>query len=1165
MIPAGSGDGHEVPDDWTKVDWEKVPDPPQPSRSEKCPSDECLDLVILTFKGSINVLWDALGKSKDLEVVRERLRAAGLDAQPAWANKAMLLTSVSHARAAERIFSNAGIVLEKYNVVVSSREHGPHSQHEQAVYTAIQELSAKQRKPRLGSRSATRLTDPELQSRLVVKNTFVAVREGSTTSESGQRSCPGRLTHGNELGGLHAPFDLGLESLPKEALCAASIMSVPLSYNTGFTNGTAAFSGDLTLHARGRILERGLDEYLIRHTVARGQKTRIACAANGFRWRFEHHGVVVISNSEKPTQTVITAWFDSGFVLEAAYKRAQAQYDYMLQELTISLDEDDRVLLLVKWLEGKNGILQRGFYGVDLMSLPLDCPLLHWCAEQGYHQCVKILLEGDFQQALGFRGKKQMTVLHFAAWGGHPQVLEALGDENIRKLADIGNHYSELPEATALARHSELKSAGETEENLQRFKLVAIKCMQLRTGNLALTWSNVVEQASRELKAISPDSGTCKIPMGANVQDVMSCLLKPGWRCTVFQAQYLKLGQPGLGCLKQAMVPNFNLESLILETCGLQPTDLELLISFLSEHQGCIANLSLAGNRLGDDGISSLLVAPVLKIPKVDLSDTGLGPVGFQRLMLALEKGEPWKIQRLGLVRNDLSETQSTPAAEALHLALTQRHCPITHLELNNTRLTKPQLELVIKAARVSPRMHTLNLCGITLADEFASCESKQNPLLGLMADESCTLIRLEITIWQHPNLFKKLNELKRKRLEARSQRGKDAVKSHNGEELRLTDFLKVTIGSYVWDGVEDNHVMTLHTAQGIIPKVHDANREFQACDIGKSFEMKLKMSKLPNYENFQLQVLRFRLDKTLHNSFLSRNCIVYFRSSDSSILLFPKAGTESGRILLHRLNVGVIPDQFDVEQRFPGSGKKRRNRFSLEELMYGLRAEDFDDVEVKALATLHEPRSFEAFTGGQEKVRLRAQVLLRRLGRLPAISELERLFGQEKLRREQEAQPRSCSHGQYVLDSPSSSWSPACPGPCDIYFFHSPKMAVDNSLKYRFASSIGVQEQDVSFVRCIHNSGKKHMNLCFVDASALPDDNSGLLIGLTPYPTYGRQKPLWVQADMNGVSHLTSVLNFYTSDGYSSLPEIIVEHVGKSSASAAATFTMTCTSGKTS
>lgn len=153
------------------------------------------------------------------------------------------------------------------------------------------------------------------------------------------------------------------------------------THNTGFTSGTGAFRGTISGRALVRMLDRGVDEHVIRHVVTRGTKQKVED-----QWRFEKDGVVVVSTTDDPTMDVISSWFRLAFREEKEAESAKDAYEGLLAALDSAVDEEDRLVQLQHAMprDSCSSIrFHRIFHGLDLCTRPVNRPLLLHCAASG--------------------------------------------------------------------------------------------------------------------------------------------------------------------------------------------------------------------------------------------------------------------------------------------------------------------------------------------------------------------------------------------------------------------------------------------------------------------------------------------------------------------------------------------------------------------------------------------------------------------------------------------------------------------------------------------------------------------------------------------------------------------------------------------------------------
>eukprot|EP00971_Amphidinium_carterae_P133680 2647723-Amphidinium_carterae.1 len=199
-------------------------------------------------------------------------------------------------------------------------------------------------------------------------------------------------------------------------------------------------SGRYGKRPEGRNLDLEADYFIVSQVFLHGAPEN---APTGLQAR-NLDGVVVVTNNMEQADggSDLRRLFVRGFVPAEALQHGISVYTSMIERLQQALDSEDRLQALeVVRTKG------RAFFGLDLGYLPADMPLIHFCAKHGFAECVDALLQVDgFQQSLAHRCKHRFTLLHFVAWGGHSEVLGALGYENVKKLCDVPNEYGELPE-----------------------------------------------------------------------------------------------------------------------------------------------------------------------------------------------------------------------------------------------------------------------------------------------------------------------------------------------------------------------------------------------------------------------------------------------------------------------------------------------------------------------------------------------------------------------------------------------------------------------------------------------------------------------------------------------------------------------------------------------
>ncbi|CAE7341494.1 unnamed protein product [Symbiodinium necroappetens] len=125
--------------------------------------------------------------------------------------------------------------------------------------------------------------------------------------------------------------------------------------------------------------------------------------------------------------------------------------------------------------------------------------------------------------------------------------------------------------------------------------------------------------------------------------------------------------------------------------------------------------------------------------------------------------------------------------------------------------------------------------------------------------------------------------------------------------------------------------------------------------------------------------------------------CLVIYRPKTADILLVPE-WTKAAHLFRSRLDDFVVDAGYVLQDRF-GVSRKTLRRLCAEEVMQGIRLQDFSDEEVHILAGLTSPENYEAWTG-RALFSARHQVDFQRLARLEVVQNLIQGFKDEASRR---------------------------------------------------------------------------------------------------------------------------------------------------------------------
>lgn len=100
-----------------------------------------------------------------------------------------------------------------------------------------------------------------------------------------------------------------------------------------------------------------------------GRKRNCPC-----RWRFEKDSVVVVTQGSHANDLEVLKAFEAGFVSEQAQESAKQMYEALLGALEHAVDGNDRNHALTQFTTSLSD--ERILFGVDLVQIPADCPLL---------------------------------------------------------------------------------------------------------------------------------------------------------------------------------------------------------------------------------------------------------------------------------------------------------------------------------------------------------------------------------------------------------------------------------------------------------------------------------------------------------------------------------------------------------------------------------------------------------------------------------------------------------------------------------------------------------------------------------------------------------------------------------------------------------------------
>jgi len=716
-----------------------------------------------------------------------------------------------------------------------------------------------------------------------------------------------------------------------------SLFSNALSHNTGFTGGTGAFAGRFSTLAKYRVLERGLDDYIIKHIVARGKKTQ---APNG-RWTFEKDGIVVVATSGTPDLTVVTAGpIDVSFRLEDGMRAARDAYASLLDELASALDDDDRLHVLLRICKGDEqdgeGVVSRVFHGIDLATRPRNRPLLLHCANEGYTKCVKVLLASGFPVA-DVAGTNSCNALHMAGWGGHVECVAELC-AMCPSLAKSENKWNEFPELAAFSRSCELRFTEEMDA--ERFEDAAVQCLRTRKGNdtLGLEWFRD-EAGKAVVRGFQDASTTVKIPAGARPCDIISSskLVTSGWRVKKLQADFVELQ----GCVIQQLLVACSqakfLTSICFGSCGLGPVELPIIKEFLENLKHPLEKLDLGGNKLGDD-IDQVFCPSFFRVYDLGLDNTGMTRTGLCALVKAAEEAitqGALQTTKLRLAQNDLSETGATVEIIASFACMLQQpDCSIREAYLDSTRLLGPQLQLVVDALPKC-QLTLLSLHDLSIPESWAA--QSQGKLYRALNDPRCQVKKLHVDRAASSQMFDGLwHAIKNRdiakaslssgvggkgRGKAGKQRGTGCVKSNTDERcFSFRDPFCCRLRKLYWD-VRREAWLANFVAQGkgvlngvVLGGTEAKGFDLGQLDLGKGIQVTLELTRSPasvdrdqKAKDLTLKTLAY-VDAPVC---LEACRLVFFRETTLELLLLRSRVSPAGQELLNLLKF-VLPHIHD-------------------------------------------------------------------------------------------------------------------------------------------------------------------------------------------------------------------------------------------------------------
>mmetsp|Transcript_79659 Transcript_79659/g.174702 ORF Transcript_79659/g.174702 Transcript_79659/m.174702 type:complete len:1156 (+) Transcript_79659:101-3568(+) len=861
------------------------------------------------------------------------------------------------------------------------------------------------------------------------------------------------------------------------------------SCNTGFTGGTRPHA-NVSGHAKGRMLERDIDDLIVRRTMARGQKS--PCPDG--KTKFELNGVVVIASCEHPDddQVVVTTWadrgnakdvylFEHGWVLEETYKSANEQYSQLLQQLDDMDEPEDREAVLRHWLavdQSENGsdsddmereasaqsgskTLDSYFHGIDLERTPPNRPLLLHCAEKGYGECVKALIEdGHFNP--GITGSKQCTLLHMAAWTGQSQVLEKVPKHVVRKLVDVPNEFNELPEELAWSQYCI--------EGNESFLEVAVQCRNLRLGVTDSSKEGFVQMANETMRNTSWAESVLTVPCGAEAESVIQHFESAAPGQLVASAINCARGnvnlfqeKPTLSCMLKSLESSMYLETIKLECCGLTATHCETLSEFLQGSQVHLTYLGLKGNTaIGDEGLRSLCkAAKLFDIDTLSFVNVGLSAAGLQILADGIrnccktQEREMLGWRKLNLSENDLScaddnawgafarptsiqendnenkqeeDEEGVPSTRSASSPTTSaapsnqpearsasrptaefmaalRSTLLADLDLSDTSLRKQQFKEVLDGVRELPLLEVLGVVDNLICPVLDQA-LKLNVGWMEKSPRVYALRRINLDCLKHPSLWQdlqwKLLRMQKKQQQQRQQQQDTAQElMHRCIEVGWQQDDLPNCGRIgLQPRMEDTTLQSLilHTKDGqILLRDEDG-----LVGLGEN-GLPVRFAVEYNRKTKILKLAGHSLAAEGHVEHSNKGCLVVFYREETNEILVEPALTPHCIALAHRFRK-VLPAKYDLESRFgrlPGTAGCTRP--STKELMSGLELSTFSDREVAALATLNDPSSFADIMGKVLQMTEISERLVERTCKCPEVVAMVELFRAEQIRRQSE------------------------------------------------------------------------------------------------------------------------------------------------------------------
>lgn len=943
------------------------------------------------------------------------------------------------------------------------------------------------------------------------------------------------------------------------------------SCNTGFTGGTGDFAGGFSRHARIRMLERDVNRTLICHTVARGHKRD---AGNG-RYVFEKDGVVIISSSASPDMQVITAWFQSGWMQET--KDAQAELAQIIDALDAAIDSESRLEVLCQQLGDRSEPDSwRIFQGVDLLERPPECPLLQRCARYGYDECVKQLLHKGFSPGVTIFAKDMCSILHFAAWGGHSQIIEVLRSHpdsaaHFSYLLKSRNNFGEMPENTAFGQYLAKSFSDGVESSTERFAAFAVLCAQERVHDPTLSVQLFVEQAGKKCQTYGSSSPLISIPPGTSVDVLVDHLTSLSHaRCGDFHVSHVRLEDSAFSSILQLLASNFNLEVLSIQRCGLLSGSIACVSHFLSTHTGQLLDLDLSYNRLGDEGVRMLSGEHLVRLQSLLLSGVDMTCTGLAALSGKL-RGNPLGAQlaKLRVNENNFSElSPSMSEFEEFVSFLAEPRSVLRYIDLRNTRLTPSQVRAFVASLRTSA-VEVVELHKVGLPADVANVTAG-NPLLRALRDPACNLKKLSISDLEYPSLAREVKSVIKARVKKQPLHGLSTVAETSVSTLmssstRAQKSCAIELrGSTVARLYQLEDMMpgqpvsaVLKTRWGTLDHVKDGDSHFSPADVGQAFALGFRLDR---EHGARLRVTEKTETPDVTADFLISAHIVFHRRDTHQVLLVSKNNTLAGTKLLGKLQKYVFPQHLDAEAHSSQTLKKAHTvRCNFDQLMHGTDVHAFSDEEVFALSHFDIPEHFNSFQGryhsdDMPQTTLGKDDLLDKLRGEAVFVALQKCFSDEFVYRKQVQ--LQVPHNTYDFPGSGLNAKPAFGKADDVWTFGSiEEEVIQEVLKTNFSGPVELRSPGGSTTHAALNLASvdvfdakrrwyQRLILCEVPSEMI-DPFTSNPFGLCCKAHHKRYPPMWVDISESSLAGMVNTSADISSQSMLlQLTELVAMHV---------------------